>query len=285
MAKDFLQYRNHYVRDWETSETVRIMSYAARGIYQALLDAQWEKGSIPAEGDLCARLLRCEPEEWAQFAPFFDECFPMMGCGSRRGNERLARDREDALQLVEKNRAAGKASAEKRRLNSNEAEGEHPFNDRSTPVEQTLNPTTTTTTLLDDSKESSTTREDDSPKIVTEEDAHSASEPFGSVARFFLATSSGRPVLHSKVARFLKPSSSVRCLIQTYGEAGAVKLMLWVLEHKPRLGVGQVWAECQSLWREAESYNWGAPGAKREPKKNPNDRRKMLNEALGLPNG
>lgn len=282
MAKNFLQYRNHYVRDWETSETVRIMSYAARGIYQALLDAQWEKGSIPADPETCARLLRCEPEEWAQFAPFFDECFPVMACGSRRANERLAGDRDDALQLVEKNRAAGKASAEKRRLNSNEAEDEHPFNDRSTPVQRTLNPTTTTTTLLDDSKESSTGREDDSPKIVTAEDAQSASEPFGAVARFFLATAGGKPVLHSKVARFLKPNSSVRCLIQTYGEAGAIRLMLWVLEHKPRLGVGQVWSECQSLWREAESVNWGPPGAKREPKKNPNDRRRMLDEALGL---
>jgi uncharacterized protein YdaU (DUF1376 family) len=157
MARDFLQYRNHYVRDWETSETVRLMSYTARGVYQALLDAQWEKGSIPAEPEVCERLLRCEAGDWAQFAPFFDQCFPI-GEDGRRRNERLHDDREQAQELVRKKTGA----AQKRWGKSADAEVEPKGAENDAPAmhlhstskagamqEQCPTTTTTTTTTTD----------------------------------------------------------------------------------------------------------------------------------------
>jgi uncharacterized protein YdaU (DUF1376 family) len=152
MARDFLQYRNHYVRDWETSETVRLMSYTARGVYQALLDAQWEKGSIPAEPEVCERLLRCESGDWAHFAPFFDQCFPI-GEDGRRRNERLHDDREQAQELVRKKTGA----AQKRWGKSADAEVEpkepesdapamHLHSTSKADAMQEQCPTTTTTT-------------------------------------------------------------------------------------------------------------------------------------------
>jgi uncharacterized protein YdaU (DUF1376 family) len=157
MARDFLQYRNHYVRDWETSETVRLMSYTARGVYQALLDAQWEKGSIPAEPEVCERLLRCEAGDWAHFAPFFEQCFPI-GEDGRRRNERLHDDREQAQELVRKKTGA----AQKRWGKSADAELEPKGAENDAPAmhlhstskadamqEQCPTTTTTTTTTTD----------------------------------------------------------------------------------------------------------------------------------------
>lgn len=107
-----LSYRPHYHRDWVSSTTVRCMSYAAIGIYLTLLDAQWEDGSIPENPQ---RMLRCTDEEWAEFSPYLDKCFPI--CPEGRKNARCHEQRVEATAKVEKNRTnslkGGEANAKR----------------------------------------------------------------------------------------------------------------------------------------------------------------------------
>lgn len=103
---EVLSYRKHHQRDWMTSTTVLQMTFAARGIYMALLDLQWENRGVPESEDAVGKILRATPEEWADFAPFFDECFPICDDGKRR-NPRLEAERMDADALVQRNRENG----------------------------------------------------------------------------------------------------------------------------------------------------------------------------------
>jgi uncharacterized protein YdaU (DUF1376 family) len=258
MARDFLQYRNHYVRDWQTSETVRLMSYAAQGIYQALLDAQWEKGSIPAGPETCARLLRCTTEEWEQFASFFETCFPPDADGRRR-NLRMDEDRLQAQMLIQKK----KDSAQKRWSKDADAPDEpkqppadapamHPQCDRNASAMPAQCPTTTTTTTTELFTEVNNGDCSDEPS----EDAPMP-EPYGTVYRVLLACDDREPP-ESKVKRYLSKDSPIRGLVKQYGEADAIRLIKWAAKHK-RVGVAVVYGNSGVWWQEANDCNWNAP--------------------------
>ena len=294
MAKDFLQYRNHYVRDWESSETVRLMSYTARGLYHALLDAQWEKGSIPAEPEVCERLLRCEPGDWAHFAPFFDQCFPLCTDGRRR-NVRLDEDRERAQELVKK-----KTGAAQKRWSKGadaEVEPESPKNDapamhlHSTSkgdAEHQQCPTTTTTTttttyslpngsdaaamaepceVIELEILSSEPREALEPQVIEPEVLDP--NPYPTVERILTALSQATdqpPPTAAMIRRYIGKSSSILRLVEFCGEADATVLLAWCALFKPELGYGAVFSNAQSLLAEARSVDWKAPASKGKPK-------------------
>jgi uncharacterized protein YdaU (DUF1376 family) len=277
VAKDFLQYRNHYVRDWESSETVRLMSYTARGLYHALLDAQWEKGSIPAEPEVCERLLRCEPGDWAHFAPFFDQCFPVCADGRRR-NVRLDEDRERAQELVKKKTGAAQkrwskgADAEvEPESPKNDAPAMHLHSTSTADAEHQQCPTTTTTTYsLPDGSGAADDEQDPEPiepEIIEPEVI--STDPYPTVERILTALSQATdqpPPTAAMIRRYIGKSSSILRLVEFCGEADATVLLAWCALFKPELGYGAVFSNAQSLLAEARSVDWKAPASKGKPK-------------------
>jgi len=110
---DPLAWYPHNVVDWLTSETVRAMSNAAKGVYLDLLCRQWRDGSIPSDVAKLARLCN-EPLDvfsdlWEEVGPNFTETQD-----GRLVNLRMERDRtaKDSERLAKSN--AGKATATKR---------------------------------------------------------------------------------------------------------------------------------------------------------------------------
>ena len=85
-----------YPRDFQMSSTVRRMSYLAQGIYRALLDLQWEDGSVPTSMDEVAQILRLNQLEQAEFEPYLETCFP------NGANPKLATEREKSVAYVTK---------------------------------------------------------------------------------------------------------------------------------------------------------------------------------------
>lgn len=300
MAKrEILPYRSHFVRDWAMSETVRVMNFAARGIYQALLDMQWENESIPESPDQCRRLIGCDAEEWAAFEPFLDQCFPI-GEDGRRRNPRTAHERHETELRWEKQRLAGQASGKsrskgkpapsqakaepERKASDPKASDEQMLNGCSTDVEQALNHTNTDTFTLANASGAS---DDDAEVIEAEvieaevieaEIVQEPSEPYATVERVLMAMD-GKPVPASKVRRYLREDSPIRGLVAQYGEADATRLIIWAAKHK-RLNVATVYGSSGVLWDEAVACNWGPPGAMKG--KAPGDRERVLMEAVGL---
>lgn len=85
-----------YPRDFQMSSTVRRMSYLAQGIYRALLDLQWEDGSVPTSMDEVAQILRLNQLEQSEFEPYLEMCFP------NGANPKLATEREKSVAYVTK---------------------------------------------------------------------------------------------------------------------------------------------------------------------------------------
>lgn len=83
-----------YPRDFAMSSTVRRMSYLAQGIYRALLDLQWEDGSVPTSMDEVAQILRLNEHEQAEFEPYLEICFP------NGANPKIATEREKSVAYV-----------------------------------------------------------------------------------------------------------------------------------------------------------------------------------------
>lgn len=90
---EFLKF---YYNRWRSSELVGVMGVTARGCYWELLIWQFhsDKGSVPADGERCRQLIGADNDEWAKFAPFFDEAFPMSSDG-RRVNDTMASARAE----------------------------------------------------------------------------------------------------------------------------------------------------------------------------------------------
>lgn len=289
MAKDrdILGYRNHYVRDWWMSSTVRMMGYAAQGIYHALLDQQWEDGHIPADAERCQRLLRCTPEEWASFSEFLDECFPVGEDGLRR-NPRNHAERIKAEELIAKAQESGRLSGEARRKNkgkrtkaeqsmsealapvepeSNDCrtDDERSLNGRSAVDEQSLNTTTTTYSLAEasDANDELPNDADDPESEVIEAEVISGN-PFPTVQRVLQALSKAMnqpPPTDPMVRRYIGRSSSILRLVDFCGEDLATKLLIWCARWKTDLGYAAVFSNVQQLLAEAEKARWGQPGS------------------------
>ena len=120
--------------------------------------------------------------------------------------------------------------------------------------------------------------------MIDAEKAAESSEPFRSVAQVMLEVTGGDPIPREKVERYLPKTSPVRKMIAQHGLDTTRRLVRWVTEHKPK-AMKTIADSSEMFLAEAKAAGWGPPGAKREPKKSPNDRRRMLDEALGLGNG
>jgi len=115
-----------------------------QGVYRALLDLQWEDGSVPADYSEAILILRLTMEEAESFEHFYAQCFP------NGKNPKLHALREQAILDREQQIEAGRKSAEARaRLKLKSTDVQQDFNDRSTTVptdvKQAFNQTETET--------------------------------------------------------------------------------------------------------------------------------------------
>ena len=133
-----------YPRDFLSSSVVRRLTMTGQGVYRALLDLQWEDGSVPADYSEAILILRLTMEEAESFEHFYAQCFP------NGKNPKLNALREQAILDREQQVEAGRKSAEARaRLKLKSTDVQQDFNDRSTTVptdvKQAFNQTETET--------------------------------------------------------------------------------------------------------------------------------------------
>jgi hypothetical protein len=118
-----------YPRDFLSSSVVRRLTMTGQGVYRALLDLQWEDGSVPADYSEAILILRLTMEEAESFEHFYAQCFP------NGKNPKLNALREQAILDREQQVEAGRKSAEARaRLKLKSTDIKRPFSDRSTTV-------------------------------------------------------------------------------------------------------------------------------------------------------
>lgn len=103
-----------YLDDWFGSFTVQRMSYAARGMYHALLMVQWREGHIGQTADDAREVLRCTDEDWKQFEKFFEQCFPVDADGFRR-NPKVSEVKATQIAASELARAKGRMGGRPRK--------------------------------------------------------------------------------------------------------------------------------------------------------------------------
>lgn len=116
------------VDDWETSETVRGLSYEGEGVYLALLRHQWREGSIPSDIPAIRRTLRLTAEQFPELQSLINAAFPVVG--KRRCNHKLAALRKQALDKSQTNRQI----ATMRWHNERTANGQPPQTERKAKV-------------------------------------------------------------------------------------------------------------------------------------------------------
>lgn len=281
MGKDPIPWRMHRVRDWAMDQTVLQMPFAARGIYQALLDAQWDTGSIPAERETCARVIHCTTQEWEQFEPFFETCFPTTDDGRRR-NEELHLEREEAQKKMEKAREDGRKGAKARRdkqEGGEEEEENEPKNGRnhrdpkgtlepphkgaSSYIERERELEDSVTSVTGRDGQAATARDDLGG--INFEGKDDPSPGFSEIRELLEAISGGTKVPNSKVRQHLGKDSPLRGMIEQYGHAQAKRLLVWATTHK-NLGIPVIWRNSETLKAEAERCKWGAPPERGRPK-------------------
>ena len=139
-----LGYYKHFPADFNANLTVRQMSYTCQGIYRALLDIQWQAGTVQ-DFNACIKMLRLTLEEAEEFEPYYQTLFP------NGQNPELARQREESVAFIKAQRERSKAGV-KARVN----QVVDPAVDPS--VDQSVSPTptaTATTTVSSDNKLSS----------------------------------------------------------------------------------------------------------------------------------
>lgn len=129
-----LGYYKWFPRDFLASSVVRRMSMTAQGIYRALLDLQWEDGSVPEDyADACL-ILKLTDAEADAFKPFYGQCFP------NGINPKLDEQRKLSIDYIEKQRSRITKSGSKQ----HQVTPSYKLAD-SKPT-ASVNPTTTTTT-------------------------------------------------------------------------------------------------------------------------------------------
>jgi uncharacterized protein YdaU (DUF1376 family) len=102
-----------YVRDFMSDEAVALMSYEQQGIYRALLDRQWLEGSIPADTEQIAALLKIPHSRFTRLWPAIAPKFVATGAG-RLQNTRMERERQKQDEYRAHQSEAGKHGAAKR---------------------------------------------------------------------------------------------------------------------------------------------------------------------------
>lgn len=89
-----LAYMPWYTGDFMTS--TRGWPVTARGVYRELLDAQWDRGSLPADPPTLRQLIGATLSEWRAWSTYVEPKFPTCPDGLRR-NARLDQHRQKAL--------------------------------------------------------------------------------------------------------------------------------------------------------------------------------------------
>lgn len=117
MAKDKAPAYQWYPKDARTDERFVLMSYEQQGIFRALLDHQWLEGSIPADVEALARLLKMSRAAFVRLWPAIEPCFSgVSGQHDRMINGRLERQRRDQEAFAESAASRGAKGAAKRWL-------------------------------------------------------------------------------------------------------------------------------------------------------------------------
>ena len=131
-----LGYYKHFPADFNANLTVRQMSYTCQGIYRALLDIQWQAGTVQ-DFNACIKMLRLTLEEAEEFEPYYQTLFP------NGQNPDLARQREECIAFIKAQKERGKAGGEAKAKRTLE-----PTVKRNPSPTPTPTPTTTTTTTV-----------------------------------------------------------------------------------------------------------------------------------------
>ena len=100
-----------YFADWSTSERVKLMTHATKGIYLDLIIHQWIEGSVPASPDLLARVIGASNDAFDLAWIELKGCFDLVceECGrrlNRRAHEERNAKLEQLLTLSERGRRA-----------------------------------------------------------------------------------------------------------------------------------------------------------------------------------
>lgn len=132
-----LPYMPLYVADYLADAAH--LSTLEHGAYLLLIMTYWQRGkALPADDKKLARIARVTDAEWADIRPAIVEFFHVSADEWR--HKRIDAELTAVEQKSNKARAAGQASA-----NARSSKTQHPPNERSTTVQQTLNHTDTDT--------------------------------------------------------------------------------------------------------------------------------------------
>ena len=102
-----------YPKDWDTDESVKLMTYEQEGIYRRLLDHQALHGSIPAEPRQIAMLVpKVSPVRFLKLWVVLSAKFPIKD--GRRANQKLERVRERSEAYRKKQSENGQRGAERK---------------------------------------------------------------------------------------------------------------------------------------------------------------------------
>lgn len=102
-----------YPKDYDTDETVKLMTYEQEGIYRRLLDHQALHGSIPADPKDIAKLVpKVSLKRFEGLWPAMSAKFPSVD--DRRVNQKLERVKADFAAFVEGRAVGGRRSAQLR---------------------------------------------------------------------------------------------------------------------------------------------------------------------------
>lgn len=142
MALDTRPWRPKYHRDWRTSRAVRLMTWAQRGIYDWLLDEQWEDGGLPKDPADVAQMIAAPVADVARVLELAFE----QDADGQWWNQRGEQIRAEQDERSEAGRAGGRASGEARRRRASQSGAgqsdrgdERIGNDSATEVERSGN--------------------------------------------------------------------------------------------------------------------------------------------------
>jgi uncharacterized protein YdaU (DUF1376 family) len=96
-----------YAKEWTSSETVRLMSFAEKGLYIDLLNYAWVNDGLPAEPEKIARMVGAGVEEFAALWSSVSLNF-VAGEDGRLRNPRQEKERSQVFEKSEKARASAK---------------------------------------------------------------------------------------------------------------------------------------------------------------------------------
>ena len=101
-----LPYFPFYPADFFGDENVRLMDPYEIGVYLMLLCHQWQQGSIPADLEILAKLLRLPIEGVKSAWPAISPCFTVSGEEGRLVQPRLQKERQRSLERGEQAKKA-----------------------------------------------------------------------------------------------------------------------------------------------------------------------------------